>query len=99
LIALQSLHHPNIIKFYDVFEDSRYIHIVTELCTGGELLTRITQRAHYTEACAAELLVMMLRAVAHCHLKNICHRDLKPDNFLFLSNDEHSPIKVHASLL
>lgn len=29
--------HPNIIKLIDVFEDDKYLHLVTELCTGGEV--------------------------------------------------------------
>jgi serine/threonine protein kinase len=30
---LESVDHPNIIKFIDVYEDEKYIHLVTELCT------------------------------------------------------------------
>ena len=29
---LETVDHPNIIKFMDVFEDEKYIHLVTELC-------------------------------------------------------------------
>jgi serine/threonine protein kinase len=28
---LTSLEHPNVIKVHEVYEDSKYIHIVTEL--------------------------------------------------------------------
>ena len=41
---LRSMTHPCIIKLYDVYEDDRFIHLVTELCTGGELLDRILQK-------------------------------------------------------
>lgn len=46
--------HPCIIKLYDVYEDDRFIHLVTELCTGGELFDRIIQKTeseegHYSE--------------------------------------------------
>ena len=34
---LKTMDHPNIIKLYDVFEDDKYLHLVTELCTGGEV--------------------------------------------------------------
>jgi calcium-dependent protein kinase len=34
---LRILDHPNIIKLYEIFEDDKYVHIVTELCRGGDL--------------------------------------------------------------
>jgi hypothetical protein len=34
---LKTMDHPNIIKLVDVFEDDKYLHLVTELCTGGEV--------------------------------------------------------------
>ena len=32
IAILQSVDHPHIIKFKDVYEDDKYIHVVTELC-------------------------------------------------------------------
>lgn len=51
---LRCVDHPCIIKLYDVYEDDRFIHLVTELCTGGELFDRIIQKTeseegHYSE--------------------------------------------------
>jgi serine/threonine protein kinase len=47
---LSSLDHPNIVKLYDVYEDSRYLHLVMEFCSGGELFDRIINVGRYTEA-------------------------------------------------
>ncbi|OQS05504.1 calcium-dependent protein kinase [Thraustotheca clavata] len=91
---LRSVDHPNIIKLFDVFEDARHLHLVTELCTGGELFDRIIARGHYTEADAAKLVRKILGAVKHCHDRDICHRDLKPENFLFETKDENAELKV-----
>ncbi len=33
--TLREVDHPNVIKFYETFNDERYLHIVMELCTGG----------------------------------------------------------------
>ena len=41
LEILKSLDHPNIIKFHESYIDYRYIHIVMELATGGELFDKI----------------------------------------------------------
>ncbi|KAG6622787.1 CAMK/CDPK protein kinase [Phytophthora cinnamomi] len=79
---LKTLDHPNIIKFYDAYEGNRHLHLVTELCTGGELFDRIIARGHYSEADAAVLVRKISDAVKHCHDRDICHRDLKPENFL-----------------
>ncbi|EQC29453.1 CAMK/CDPK protein kinase [Saprolegnia diclina VS20] len=91
---LRSVSHPNIIKLFDVFEDARHLHLVTELCTGGELFDRIISRGHYTEADAAKLVRKILDAVKHCHDRDICHRDLKPENFLFETKEESAELKV-----
>jgi len=91
---LQSLDHPNIIKLFKVYEDNRSLHIVTELCTGGELFDRIIAKGHYSEADAAHLIRTLTSAVSHCHSKGICHRDLKPENFLFATKDEDADVKV-----
>jgi calcium-dependent protein kinase len=90
--------HPNIIKLYEVFEDNRYIHLIMEMCTGGELFDRIIDRINkkklFTEKEAAIIFKQMMSAICYCHGQKICHRDLKPENLLLCNNSEDSPIKV-----
>jgi len=38
-----------------------------------------------TEAGVANIIRSVLRFIAQCHAKGIIYRDVKPDNFLFLS--------------
>lgn len=38
------------------FEDKHHIHLVMELCGGGELFDAILERGHYTEKDAAALI-------------------------------------------
>ena len=81
--VLREVDHPNIIKFYDTYEDSSYIYIVMEYCSGGELFTKITSQGHLHENEARVYMKKMLQAVSHLHMLNIAHRDLKTENFLF----------------
>ena len=41
LEILFKLDHPNIIKQYEIYEDVKYIHMVTEACYGGPLFDKI----------------------------------------------------------
>ncbi|GLC45677.1 hypothetical protein PLESTB_001317600 [Pleodorina starrii] len=74
--------HPNIVTIKDVFEDRGYVHLVEELCTGGELFDSIIERGHYSERDAAATFRCIASAVAHCHNMGVMHRDIKPENFL-----------------
>jgi calcium-dependent protein kinase len=76
-----------------VFEDEHSIHLVMELCTGGGILDRMNEGT-LTEARVAAIIRSVLRFIAQCHAKGIIYRDVKPDNFLFLTPDEDSPIRA-----
>lgn len=91
---LKELDHPNIVKFYETYIDYKYIHIVMQLCTGGELFDRIVKLEKFSEREAAKLMKKILSAVQHLHEHEICHRDLKPENFLFKNNKENAEIKI-----
>lgn len=97
---LKECDHPNIIQLVEVHEDQKYLHLVTELCTGGELFDRIIEKTqsdegHFSERDAANLVRCILDAIGYCHdQKGIVHRDLKPENFLFSSRDENAVIKI-----
>ena len=91
---LRSLDHPNILKLFEFYEDGRNYHLVTEMCTGGELFDRIIEKGHFNENIAALVMHQVLSAVNYCHANKIVHRDLKPENLLLESNDMNAPIKV-----
>jgi len=85
IAIMKKLDHPNIIKLFETFEDSRNMYLVMELCSGGELFDRIIEAGHFCEADAAIVVQHILHAIFYMHKNGVCHRDLKPENFLFLS--------------
>jgi len=91
---MKKVRHPNIIALRDVFEDEAFLHIVMELCTGGELFDQIVDAGHLTENAARLLVYQMLDAVKYLHTLHIAHRDLKPENFLFGSKDDNASLKL-----
>ncbi|ERN08574.1 hypothetical protein AMTRI_Chr11g155370 [Amborella trichopoda] len=86
--------HPNVVTIKGAYEDSVFVHLVMELCAGGELFDRIIQKGHYSERQAAHLIKVIVGVVEACHSLGVMHRDLKPENFLFLSEDEDAPLKA-----
>ncbi|KAH9651739.1 calcium-dependent protein kinase 9 [Citrus sinensis] len=85
---------PNIVQFKAAYEDDQFVHIVMELCAGGELFDRIVARGHYSERAAASVFRVIMNVVNVCHSKGVMHRDLKPENFLFTTGDENAVVKA-----
>ena len=87
--------HRNIVRLVGAFEDGEYVHIVTELCRGGELFDRIKRKSAdpenpapcFAEGEAATVVHQILGAVSHMHGRGIAHRDIKPENVLFDAPD------------
>ena len=65
-----------------------------DLCTGGELFDKISQVGSFNERDAAQLFHQMMNSVSYCFSKKICHKDLKPENFMFAAKDSNSTLKL-----
>ncbi|GAA0175413.1 non-receptor serine/threonine protein kinase [Lithospermum erythrorhizon] len=85
---------PNIVEFKGAYEDKQSVHIVMELCAGGELFDRIIAQGHYSERAAADLIRQIVNVVYICHFMGVMHRDLKPENFLLASKSEKAMLKT-----
>jgi calcium-dependent protein kinase len=55
--------HPNIVTLRDTYEDDNAVHLVMELCEGGELFDRIVAKGHYTERAAAMVAKTIVEVV------------------------------------
>ncbi|KAL3935333.1 MAG: hypothetical protein SGBAC_009132 [Bacillariaceae sp.] len=95
--------NPHVLTLFDVFETDEEIHLVMELCEGGELFNAIKEkgskrssyrsRGRYTEPQAARITNQILQALVDLHSRKIVHRDIKPENILLFNCDE-SDIQV-----
>ena len=85
---------PNIVDLRGAYEDKHNVHLVMELCVGGELFDRIIATGHYMERVSATLLRAIVGIVHTCHSMGVMHRDIKPENFLLLSKGDDSPLKA-----
>jgi calcium-dependent protein kinase len=94
--VMKDLDHPHIVHLHEHFEDKFRIHLVMEVCAGGELFDRIIDVGRFTEGEAAIIMKQILLAVFYMHGKDMVHRDLKPENFLFLNKNgiEDNVIKL-----
>nr|ADV78070.1 calcium- and calmodulin-dependent protein kinase [Phaeoceros laevis] len=87
--------NPNVIQLLDVYEDGAGVHLVLELCSGGELFDSIvTRKTPYSELEAAAVIKQIANGLHSLHQAHIVHRDLKPENCLFLTQDHSSPLKI-----
>ncbi|ELT94624.1 hypothetical protein CAPTEDRAFT_225863 [Capitella teleta] len=85
--VLAMLDHPNIISYYDSFEEDGIVMIEMEYADGGTLSQYLSQQSDPLEE--KELLSMFLQIVAaikYIHEHNILHRDLKTAN-IFLTKE------------
>lgn len=80
---MQACSHDNITKLYDTFEDKDSIYLALEYCEGGDFGDKVQERGPViTEDEVAQWVYQICASLAHLHAKGICHRDIKPDNFM-----------------
>ncbi|XP_061381176.1 ribosomal protein S6 kinase alpha-4-like isoform X1 [Danaus plexippus] len=83
---------PYIIQLHEVFHDTAFTYIVTELAMGGELSSVL---GAVSERVARRIIVQLSLAVRHMHARSVVHRDLKPENILLSSTRLHeAKVKV-----
>jgi serine/threonine protein kinase len=73
--------NPWIVQFYYAFQDSRYIYLAMEFCSGGDLRNLI-DNVELDEDGVRFLAAEMIVSVNSLHERGYVHRDLKPSNFL-----------------
>ncbi|CAJ1428643.1 unnamed protein product [Effrenium voratum] len=89
---LTRLDHPNVLRFYEFFEDSRSVLAVMEYCDGGDFSTLVPKKG------SEEVRVLyrdVMLGLAYCHNFGIVHRDLKFNNCVLV----HGPHRAAAKII
>lgn len=91
---LQQIDHPNILKIIDVYLEAHSLNIITEYCTGGELLEKISKHGQFTEKILCEYSKQIISAILYLHSLGIIHKQLNPECILVSDDSENSELKL-----
>ena len=91
---LKVISHPNLVKFYEIKDTSKYCYIITEFCNGGSLSECLEKYQNqnataFSEEIVQYLMRQILDAMRYLHKMKILHRDLKLDNILVNYDNEN----------
>ncbi|KAF4462703.1 AUR kinase [Fusarium albosuccineum] len=82
-VEIQShLRHPNILRLYGHFDDTKRIFLILEFAGKGELYKHLRKAGRFPEWRAAQYIAQMATALRFLHRKHVIHRDIKPENIL-----------------
>ncbi|CAN9516053.1 unnamed protein product [Ophioblennius macclurei] len=92
IMILKLVKHPNILQLIDTFETRKEYFIIQELATGGDVFDWILDQGNYTERDASNVIRQVLEAVAYLHSLNIVHRNLKLENLMYYTENNHNKV-------
>ena len=87
----KNLRHPNILRLYGHFHDSKRVFLILEFAGKGELYKHLRRENKFPEWKAAQYIAQMAAALKYLHKKHVMHRDIKPENILV---GIHGEIKI-----
>lgn len=88
---MKSINHLNMIRLYEVMETERYLYLVMEYASKGEIFDLLIKQGRLNEKEARIMFRQIISAVEYLHQKRIVHRDLKAENLLL---DENNHMKL-----
>ncbi|KAG8432208.1 hypothetical protein GDO86_016741 [Hymenochirus boettgeri] len=80
--VLKGLHHQRILSLHEAYITPRYLVLISENCTGRELLYCLVERFRYSEDDVVNYLLQILQGLEYLHDQRILHLDIKPENII-----------------
>eukprot|EP00747_Dinoflagellata_sp_TGD_P183594 gnl/TRDRNA2_/TRDRNA2_38557_c0_seq2.p1 gnl/TRDRNA2_/TRDRNA2_38557_c0~~gnl/TRDRNA2_/TRDRNA2_38557_c0_seq2.p1 ORF type:complete len:367 (-),score=41.00 gnl/TRDRNA2_/TRDRNA2_38557_c0_seq2:38-1138(-) len=84
---LTELKHPLVVTLVEVIHEPEHAHLILEYCHQGclaDLLDDTKRWKVLSKTTACNWLKSMFTVVAFLHERRVCHRDVKPHNFLLV---------------
>ncbi|CAH1800245.1 unnamed protein product, partial [Owenia fusiformis] len=95
---LKRVQHENIIHLEEVFETSKKMYLVMELCERGELADILKVKGQLPEDDVKTVMKKLASAISYLHKNDIVHRDLKLENILVGRNPEDPADTFHIKV-
>ena len=103
LETLSRMRHPNIVRLVAAYQTSSELQLVMEKIDGKGLISYLVECDEKLESGAQtekqqreekfSLMRQLCDAVAHVHARNVCFRDLQPENVM-VTNQEPRQVKL-----
>ena len=94
---LATLHHKNIVRVYEWFEENGTAYYVMDFIEGESLRDKLNREGALSESLVMNYLQQLLSALQVVHEKNIWHLDIKPENIMVNRNNHIYLIDFGAS--
>lgn len=95
--ALTQLHHPNIVRVIDVFEENGTAYFVMDYIEGRSLNEIVNQEGPLSEVKALKYIREIANALQYVHKHHRLHLDVKPGNIMINKQDNAILIDFGAS--
>jgi calcium-dependent protein kinase len=86
--VLKKIDHPNIMKIFEFFEDSKYIYIISELCGEGDVAGMNDKYGNFPQFLLKFVMFQVFLAISFLHSNKVVHADIKRENIAFVYTDE-----------
>eukprot|EP00924_Labyrinthula_sp_SR-Ha-C_P005718 snap_masked-scaffold_14-processed-gene-3.37-mRNA-1 protein AED:0.09 eAED:0.09 QI:0/0/0/1/1/1/3/0/369 len=99
-VVLKEINLMNLVKnekcvnFFEYFQTPDYFYLVLEHMAGGELFDYVVAKEYLSEREAAKIVQQMGMALEYLDSISIVHRDVKPENILFLDRGNEINVKL-----
>jgi serine/threonine-protein kinase len=86
--AAGQLNHPNIVGVYDYGETADYAYLVMEFVNGPTLKALFDENQRFSLSDICRIIGSVLEALQFSHDRGVVHRDVKPANIMFTSDNQ-----------